>query len=123
METDVHKQLTVITGGSAAAAQAAAVFARCMRERCPVEVGIDTAGGFQIELVLSSDIQDEAYIVKNRREGCASARGCSLGLVYGLGKLLRDGTCGAAGFIPGTWRGLAQPALPVHGDLFCHPFP
>ena len=74
MQPVEHKQLTVLTGGSAAAAQAAEVFARCMRERCPVEVGIDSAGGFQIELVLSSDIQGEAYAIEERREGCAFAR-------------------------------------------------
>jgi hypothetical protein len=80
METDVHKQLTVLTSGSAAAAQAAAVFARCLRERCPVEVGIDTVGGFQIDLVLTSEVQGEAFTIEETIGGLRVRAGSGLGL-------------------------------------------
>ena len=119
---DGHKQLTVMTGGSAAAAQAAAVFARCMRERCPVEIGINTAGGFLIELVLSVISRMRLMRSRKRREDCASAlaadwawctdwaNSCVMELAAQRvlsRNLARAGTTRAAGA----------------RDLFCHPFP
>lgn len=73
-------------------------------------------------VVLSTDasMDAESYrLADGDRPGAVDIRsGSDAGLLYGLGRYLRDGCITADGFQPGGWRGLSSPGKPVRG-IYC----
>jgi hypothetical protein len=119
---DFHKTLSVLYGEDPAAIPAAEIFARCLSERCQVAVHINHPGGFPIVLDSSDSALGEGFAIDPLTLGVKVRSGSGLGLIHGLGRLMRDGDCGADGFALGTWRGVSQPALPVRGIYFATHF-
>ncbi len=78
---------------------------------CVIELGVD--GGLGAETYAIADGPDGAVRV------CGGDR---RGLLYGLGKLLRESRFEPGRFIPGDWRGVSRPAKPVRGIYFATHF-
>lgn len=111
-----------------AVASAAAVLERQFRHRGVVNVAIapaDKAGpalaGTRalISLELRPGIGVEGFLIEETsldgRAVVTVAGNDRLGLLYGVGKLLRDGLWGEGTFAPGTWRGTSVPVGTVRG--------
>jgi len=95
----------------------AAILQSRIHERCP-------AGPARVTLTLAQDetIPAEGFRLVDGPAGLRLSAPDHLGLLAGAGKLLRTSQYGAAGFLPGQWRGLAVPDCPVRGIYFASHF-
>lgn len=76
-----------------------------------------------LTLALDATLPAEGYALRDAADGGLALAGADpRGLVYGIGRLLREGEFTAQGWIPGAWRGADQPALPVRGIYFATHF-
>jgi len=99
------------------------VFERQVARRCPAEVMTSGQGELAIELVIDGSIGNEGFCIKNRQGGGIAISGSNeLGLLYGLGKLLRTSDYSQKGFAPGSWRGESVPQKPIRGIYFATHF-
>ena len=79
--------------------------------------------GPALTLALDPTLPAEGYALHDAPDGGLALGGADpRGLVYGVGRLLREGTFTEAGWAPGAWRGSDQPALPVRGIYFATHF-
>ncbi len=95
---------------------------RELQERAQVVV---TAG--PADLALQLEVQPgpgpDGYAIEDDADGELSVRGHDArGLLYGVGKLLRDAHYEPGQFIPGSWRGVSVPHRPVRGIYFASHF-
>ena len=120
MSAGALRTISLFCGGNPEAEQAARIFARCLAERCPAEARLDQPSGYPIHLVTDAGIEGEGYAIEDAGDGLAVRARGGLGLLYGLGRVLRDGQIDANGFTPGAWRGMAQP---VRQRAWCRPQP
>ncbi|MCX5662098.1 MAG: hypothetical protein NTW19_20670 [Planctomycetota bacterium] len=124
-------RVSIVTPASPdpAVSAAAAVLERQIRQRCAAMVSIvatapGTATAIEaaqavIRLELRAGIGVEGFAIE---DGQADGRPClvvagndRLGLLYGVGKLLRDATWSEEAFAPGAWRGKSVPVGTVRG--------
>jgi len=95
---------------SPAITNAAAVLARQLTQRCVVSVANTGAAPLTIVLAMEPGLPAEGYEIVARGEQTLRVLGADQrGLLYGLGKLLRDGRYDHGGFTVGAWRGRSAP--------------
>ena len=95
---------------------ASRVMSRVIQERC------GEGDGPRIVLDVRQGIGSGAYHVSDSPGGVCVAGGDGRGLIYGVGKLLRDGRFEPGRFAAGPWRGRSVPQKPVRGMYFATHF-
>lgn len=83
----------------------------------------ENSSDYQLTLAVDPNRPPESYeLVRTDHNGCSIRGGDRLGLLYGVGRFLREGICTDDGFIPGDWQGQDAPAMPVRGMYFATHF-
>ena len=109
----------------------AGVFARQLRERCGATVSIDhnnriansTGGTLVVSCQIDPTMRPESFHIEDTPGGGITVvGGDNLGILYGLGKLLRSARFDQDGFTPGIWRGVSAPEKPMRGIYFATHF-
>jgi hypothetical protein len=94
---------------------------RLITERCgtplPLEGEFPTLA--RLTLALDPSLGAESYAIRDGNlSGLVVAGGSPRGLLYGVGRLLREATFSPGCFSPGAWRGSSSPQMPVRGTYF-----
>lgn len=72
-----------------------------------------------VHLELSPSLGTETFqIAQAAPDALQIAGGDGRGLLYGIGKFLRDATCRTGWLAPGSWRGTSAPKRPLRGIYF-----
>lgn len=96
--------------------QIARIFIRKVAERSSARVSLSGRADLNIDLAVDPGLGPEAFVISDEPgPGIRIAGGGSRGLLYGVGRFLRDSTCRGREFFPGAWRGGSAPACPVRG--------
>jgi len=99
----------------------AEAFARQVRARSG-DAGVPAARR-SVELNIDSSLGAEAFAISDGSGGSVRVSGGDRrGVLYGVGKLLRESRFEPGRFVPGTWRGRSRPAKPVRGIYFATHF-
>ena len=101
------KQIRIVLPGktNSQVEQIVSVFARQVEKRCPAKV--TTQGNAPLTVILTIDpaIGREGFRISDHTDGGIEVAGQNeLGVLYGLGKLLRTSRYSEDGFSPGSWR-------------------
>ena len=102
----------------------AGVFARQVTQRCEAKV-VSASGGTsaRVELLVQPGIGTEGFRIVDGAAGSIRIVGNDeLGLLYGVGKLLRTSRYDRGGWTPGSWRGTSVPVCPIRGIYFATHF-
>lgn len=94
---------------------------RIITERCGTPLPLE--GEFpelaRLTLALDPTLGAESYAVRDDGlSGLVVAGGAPRGLLYGVGRLLREAIFAPGCFSPGAWRGSSSPQMPVRGTYF-----
>jgi hypothetical protein len=101
----------------------AGVFARQVAQRCEAKVGASGGTSVGVELLIQPGIGAEGFRIADGADGSIRIVGSDeLGLLYGVGKLLRTSRYDQGGWTPGSWRGTSVPVCPVRGIYFATHF-
>jgi hypothetical protein len=99
------------------------VFIRQVEKRCSAKVTTQGEAPLTVVLTMDSSIGDEGFRISDRADGGIEVAGQNeLGILYGLGKLLRTSQYLKEGFAAGSWRGESVPKKPVRGIYFATHF-
>lgn len=99
------------------------VFARQVESRCPARVVTKGEAPLTVALTVNPAIGREGFRIRDRAGGGVEVIGQNeLGVLYGLGKLLRTSRYSEEGFAPGAWRGESVPRKPIRGIYFATHF-
>jgi len=98
------------------------VFSRQVAKRCPARVTTQGEAPLTVALTLDPAIGSEGFRISGRGGGIEVAGQNELGVLYGLGKLLRTSRYSQEGFTPGSWRGQSVPQKPIRGIYFATHF-
>ncbi|MHB1462412.1 MAG: glycoside hydrolase family 2 protein [Armatimonadota bacterium] len=99
------------------------ILTRQLKERCGVRVVTSGKAEWTVELSVKTGAGKNGYTIADGPNGSIQIIGHDEpGLLYGVGKMLRDGLYSPAGFTPGTWRGSSVPKMPVRGIYFATHF-
>ncbi len=94
----------------------AALLARQLTERGPVEVVFAGDAPLTVELTLASGIGADGFLIEDRPGGGVRIAGDGeRGVLYGVGKFLRTSRGDQGNVTAGTWRGTSVPEKPVRG--------
>ena len=105
------------------AARAAAILRRTVAERCGVRADAPVAGSLWIVFALDAGGAAEGYRIADDGPDVIRIAGADeRGLLYGVGRFLREATFISGTFTPGAWRGASAPAKPVRGIYFATHF-
>lgn len=116
-------RLRLPAGAGPVVQRIAELFARHVRERAGVPAAPDQPGELVVALEISPTIGAEGFAIQDGPSGAIVIRGHDeRGLLYGLGKLLRDARYAPGEFTPGHWRGVSRPQRPVRGIYFATHF-
>ncbi len=108
---------------NALAPRIAAVMARRIRERCDAVVSVGGAGELVVDLSIRRGGKAESFEIADGPRGSVRIVGADArGLLYGVGRFLRESRCDAEGFTPGAWRGQDAPELPFRAIYFATHF-
>jgi len=98
------------------ARRAAGILTRQITERCDAKVVTAGEAAWSVELGLEAGIGTEGYKIIDGPRGSIRILGNDeRGLLYGVGKFLRNSRYDGGGFTPGTWRGVSVPRCPMRG--------
>lgn len=101
----------------------AEVMARRIQERCPARVEIGEPGDVTVTLAVRRGSPAESFRIADGERNTIRIAGTDVrGLLYGVGRFLRESRCDGAGFTPGTWRGQDAPQLPMRSIYFATHF-
>lgn len=107
-------RLTVPDNAGLVLKSAAALFTRHVQERSAAKVLTDGNAPVTVELAIVPGGAAEGFTIADGKDaGVRIVGNDERGVLYGVGKFLRGSRYGAAGFIPGAWRGTSQPKCPV----------
>ena len=99
------------------------VFSCQVAKRCPARVTTQGEAPLTVALALDPAIGSEGFRISDRPGGDIEVAGQNeLGVLYGLGKLLRTSRYSEHGFAPGSWRGQSVPQKPIRGIYFATHF-
>jgi len=99
------------------------VFTRQVEMRCSAKVATQGEAPLTVALKIDPAIGKEGFRIRDRAEGGIDVIGQNeLGVLYGLGKLLRTSRYSQGGFAPGSWRGESVPKKPIRGIYFATHF-
>ncbi|NLV73266.1 MAG: hypothetical protein GXY52_01075 [Chloroflexi bacterium] len=104
--------------------RAADILQRIISQRCgqPLKPAESQANASVIRFALDPSLGDETYALRNIAGGLEVAGGGLRGLVYGVGRLLREASYAPGSFTPGVWRGSSSPVMPLRGIYFATHF-
>lgn len=94
---------------------------RIITERCGLPLPLEGAYPELARLALALDptLEAESYAIRSDRlSGLVVSGGSPRGLLYGVGRLLREGSYSQGCFSAGTWRGSSIPVMPMRGTYF-----
>ncbi|HUW31917.1 MAG TPA: hypothetical protein VM223_09920 [Planctomycetota bacterium] len=101
------------------AEKAGSLLRRTVGERC----GTNAESDRTIVLAIEPGIGAEGYRISNGPNGeVVIAGNDGRGLIYGVGRFLREASYEAGRFVPGIWRGTSVPVKPVRGIYFASHF-
>lgn len=101
----------------------AVVFARQVESRCDAKVVMNGKALLTVELAVEPGIGAEGFKVADGKDGAVRIIGNDeRGVLYGVGKFLRDSRYDRNGFTPGAWRGTSVPEKPLRGMYFATHF-
>jgi len=110
-------------GSDAVMTNICAVFARQVESRCAATVTNEGGAALTVALAVDPTIGTEGFRISERAGGGIEVAGQNeLGVLYGLGKLLRTSRYSDTGFTPGAWRGESVPQKPIRGIYFATHF-
>ncbi len=90
------------------------VFAGQVQRRCEARVATEGSAPLTVELAVEPGIGAEGYRIMDRQTGGVRIVGNDeRGVLYGVGKFLRESRYDKGGFTPGAWRGTSVPKCPV----------
>jgi hypothetical protein len=99
------------------------VFARQLQKRCQTKVTTQETAALTVMISIDPAIGKEGFRISDHADGGIEVAGQNeLGVLYGLGKLLRTSRYSKDGFAPGYWRGLSVPKKPIRGIYFATHF-
>jgi hypothetical protein len=99
------------------------VFTRQVEDRCSANVSKQGDAPLTVALTIDPAIGKEGFRISDLAGGCIKVAGQNeLGVLYGLGKLLRTSRYSKDGFAPGVWRGESVPKKPIRGMYFATHF-
>jgi hypothetical protein len=119
------KRLRVVlpSEGGDQMARIASVFARQVAGRCSAKVTTGGDAPLTVTLTMDPGIGKEGFRISESADGGIEVVGQNeLGVLYGLGKLLRTSRYSEDGFSAGSWRGESVPQKPVRGIYFATHF-
>ena len=80
-------------------------------------------GAANLILDIQAGIGSEGFSIADGPQGAVALTGNDeRGLLYGIGRFLRDADCAPGSFRPGGWRGSSVPSKPVRGVYFATHF-
>lgn len=95
--------------------QAANILRRQMTQRCGIQFDSPDPQ-YTLTLTLDPTLPAESFTLERPAAHAATIRGAdTLGVLYGVGRFLRDSTYHEHGFVPGSWEGHSAPVKPVRG--------
>ncbi len=100
----------------------ASVFSRIVLERTGIVVVNEGYGELKITLLYNLSIGKEGYCIDDTSGGIEIIAADDRGLVAGVGKFLHDAGFMPGELIPGDWRGVSVPVMPVRGIYFATHF-
>lgn len=105
------------------AGRAAVILCRTIEERCGIRAGTTVRDALRIVLALDAGGAPEGFRIADDGPDTIRIAGADeRGLLYGVGRFLRDSTFLPGAFVPGAWRGASAPAKPVRGIYFATHF-
>lgn len=108
---------------SAVVGRIALAFERRVRERCDAVVSVGGPGELIVQLGIRRGGKAESFEIADGPKGSVRIIGADArGLLYGVGRFLRESRCDASGFTPGAWRGKDAPELPFRAIYFATHF-
>lgn len=124
MENSVKQVRVELTGeASERVNRIISIFKRQIESRCPAKV--TSQGDASLTVVLNTDagLGKEGFRISDSSAGRIEVIGQDeLGVLYGLGKLLRTSRYSEEGFAPGKWRGISVPQKTRRGIYFATHF-
>ncbi|MHB1357774.1 MAG: beta-N-acetylhexosaminidase family protein [Anaerolineae bacterium] len=105
--------------------QIVALLQRIIGQRCgtPLPVEEEFPELVPLELALNPTMSPEGYSLSDGASGSLLVTGGTpRGLLYGVGRLLREANYAPDCFTPGAWRGSSSPVMPVRGIYFATHF-
>lgn len=101
----------------------ASIFAEQVERRCSERVVMEGRAQLEVVLTIAPGIGEEGFRISDRVDGGIEVAGqTEIGVLYGLGKLLRTSGYSDDGFAPGTWRGQSIPQKHLRGIYFATHF-
>jgi len=112
-------QITNIAPGIPLSSKASSLLLRAITERCGPSTECDRA----IILAIEPGIGAEGYRISDAPDGgIVIAGNDGRGLIYGVGRFLREASYQAGRLAPRKWRGQSVPVKPVRGIYFASHF-
>jgi hypothetical protein len=103
-------------------ARAVERLAETVGERSGLAAGENVGGGATVVLDIAPGEPPEGFRIEDAGGAVAVVGGDERGLLYGVGRLLRDARFGPGEFAFGPWRGASAPARDVRGIYFATHF-
>lgn len=119
------KQIRIVLPGktNSQLERVVSVFTRQVEKRCPAKVATQGKAPLTVTLAIDPVIGSEGFRISDRTDGGIEVAGQNeLGVLYGLGKLLRTSLYSEEGFVAGSWRGESVPRKPIRGIYFATHF-
>ncbi len=99
------------------------ILRRTIRERCGIEMADCDQGDCRVVLAMKDGIGAEGFAIENGPGGAVQITGNDeRGLLYGVGKFLRNARYAEGDFQPGAWCGTSVPVKEVRGIYFATHF-
>jgi hypothetical protein len=115
-------RIEIKTDRTAVVSRIVSIARRRLKERFNTRVVASGKADCTIILEIEKGIGAEGFRIADGPRGAVRIIGNDeRGLLYGVGKFLRDCRC-VGGFVPGGWRGASAPEKPVRGAYFATHF-
>lgn len=116
--------IEIVTERTPLVARAVELIGRRVAARAGLDLAEAPGAAGRIVLARRPDIGPEGYSIADGTDGAAVRVEAAddRGLLYGVGRLLRDAACEPGVFRPGPWRGASVPKCPVRGMYFASHF-
>ena len=108
---------------TAIAAKTIEILSYQLEQRCGTSVVATGVAGLTVQLCLKPGMGTNGYEIAGGVDGKIVIYGNDEpGLLYGVGRFLRDRLYSSNGFVAGPWRGVSVPVMPVRGIYFATHF-
>ncbi|MHB9034889.1 MAG: beta-N-acetylhexosaminidase family protein, partial [Anaerolineae bacterium] len=116
--------LNIEAGNDPVAVRVVGILQRIITQRCGKPLPSAQAPGLaRLTLRIEPLMGAETYSLRDDSvPGIVVTGGSARGLLYGIGRLLREAVFAPGAFIPGAWRGASAPEMPLRGIYFATHF-